>query len=37
MDGNGAASQIQFGTVTLIPDERRLLKDGHPVPLICLE
>jgi DNA-binding winged helix-turn-helix (wHTH) protein/Tol biopolymer transport system component len=33
MDGTGAASQIQFGTVTLIPDERRLLKDGHPVPL----
>ena len=33
MDSNGSASRVQFGTVTLIPDERLLLKDGHPVPL----
>ena len=33
MEGNGSASRIQFGTVTLIPDERLLLKDGHAVPL----
>jgi DNA-binding winged helix-turn-helix (wHTH) protein/Tol biopolymer transport system component len=33
MDGNGSASRVQFGTVTLIPDERLLLKDGHPVSL----
>jgi len=33
MEGNGSASRVQFGTVTLIPDERLLLKDGHPVSL----
>jgi len=33
MDGNGSASRVQFGTVTLIPDERLLLKDGLPVAL----
>src|SRR5688572_30371262 len=33
MDGNGSASRVQFGTVTLIPDERLVLKDGHAVPL----
>ena len=33
MDGNGSASRVRFGTVTLIPDERLLLKDGHPVSL----
>jgi DNA-binding winged helix-turn-helix (wHTH) protein/Tol biopolymer transport system component len=33
MDANGSASRVQFGTVTLIPDERLVLKDGHPVPL----
>lgn len=31
MDGNGGASRVQFGTVTLIPDERLVLKDGIPV------
>lgn len=30
MDGNGAA-KLQFGTVTLIPDERLVLKDGRVV------
>ena len=33
MDGNGSVSRVRFGTVTLIPDERLLLKDGHPVSL----
>src|SRR5688572_12379688 len=33
MDGNGSVSRVQFGTVTLIPDERLLSKDGHPVSL----
>src|SRR5688572_365293 len=33
MDGNGSASRVQFGTVTLIPDERLVLKDGQPVSL----
>src|SRR5215203_177671 len=33
MDGNGSASRIQFGSVTLIPDERVVLKDGRAVPL----
>ena len=33
MDGNGSASRVRFGTVTLIPDERLVMKDGHPVPL----
>ena len=31
MDGNGSASRVHFGTVTLIPDERLVLKDGRPV------
>jgi DNA-binding winged helix-turn-helix (wHTH) protein len=31
VDGNGSASAFQFGAVTLIPDERRVLKDGRPV------
>src|SRR5829696_4866851 len=33
MDGHGSASRIQFGSVTLIPDERVVLKDGRAVPL----
>lgn len=33
MDGNRSASRVRFGTVTLIPDERLVLKDGRPVPL----
>jgi DNA-binding winged helix-turn-helix (wHTH) protein/Tol biopolymer transport system component len=33
MDSNGSASRIRFGSVTLIPDERLVLKDGRPVPL----
>ena len=32
MHGKGAASRFEFGTVTLIPDERLVLKDGRPVP-----
>ena len=32
MHGKGSASRIEFGTVTLIPDERLVLKDGQPVP-----
>lgn len=32
VDGNGSASRLQFGAVTLIPDERLVLKDGRPVP-----
>ena len=28
-----AASRLQFGNVTLVPDERLLLRDGHLVPL----
>ena len=32
MHGNGSASQVQFGPVTLIADERLVLKDGRPVP-----
>ena len=32
MDGNGSASRIRFGTVTLIPDERLVLRDGQPIP-----
>jgi DNA-binding winged helix-turn-helix (wHTH) protein len=32
MNGKGSASRIEFGTVTLIPDERLVLKDGQPVP-----
>ena len=30
---NSSGVRLQFGTVTLIPDERLLLKDGHPVSL----
>ena len=33
MDGNGSASRVHFGTVTLIPDERLVLKEGRAVPL----
>jgi DNA-binding winged helix-turn-helix (wHTH) protein/Tol biopolymer transport system component len=33
MRGNGSASRLQFGTVTIIPEERLVLKDGRPVPL----
>ena len=32
MHGNGSASRLEFGTVTLIPDERLVLKDGLPLP-----
>ena len=32
MHGKGGASRFEFGTVTLIPDERLVLKDGRPVP-----
>ena len=32
VDNDRSASTLQFGTVTLIPDERLVLKDGHPVP-----
>lgn len=33
MDGNPSAPRLHFGSVTLIPDERLVLKDGRPVPL----
>ncbi len=33
MERNRSASHLQFGAVTLIPEERLLLKDGQPVPL----
>jgi Tol biopolymer transport system component/DNA-binding winged helix-turn-helix (wHTH) protein len=33
MDGNRSAPSLQFGAVTLIPNERLVLKDGHAVPL----
>jgi eukaryotic-like serine/threonine-protein kinase len=33
MNGRGAASRFEFGTVTLIPDERLVLRDGQPVAL----
>jgi DNA-binding winged helix-turn-helix (wHTH) protein/Tol biopolymer transport system component len=33
MNQKGSASRIEFGTVTLIPDERVVLKDGQPVAL----
>ena len=32
MDLNHSASSLQFGAVTLIPEERLVLKDGRPVP-----
>ena len=32
VDSNSSAPSFQFGTVTLIPSERLVLKDGHPVP-----
>jgi DNA-binding winged helix-turn-helix (wHTH) protein/Tol biopolymer transport system component len=33
VERNRSASGLQFGAVTLIPEERLLLKDGQPVPL----
>ena len=30
---SGAASRLQFGGVTLVPDERVVLRDGQPVPM----
>src|SRR5687767_13654229 len=33
MEGSGSASRVHFDTVTLIPDERVVLKDGRAVPL----
>ena len=32
VDSNGSAPRLQFGTVTLIPSERLVLKDGRAVP-----
>jgi Tol biopolymer transport system component/DNA-binding winged helix-turn-helix (wHTH) protein len=32
VDGNRSAPRLQFGAVTLIPNERLVLKDGHAVP-----
>ncbi|MEO8259994.1 MAG: winged helix-turn-helix domain-containing protein [Acidobacteriota bacterium] len=32
VDTNSSASSLTFGSVTLIPDERLVLKDGQPVP-----
>jgi DNA-binding response OmpR family regulator len=33
VSSNHSAPSLQFGSVTLIPDERLVLKDGQPVPL----
>ena len=33
MDGTGSATRVHFGPVTLIPDERLVLKEGRAVPL----
>ena len=33
VESHRSASHLQFGAVTLIPEERLLLRDGQPVPL----
>ena len=33
VDANRSVLRLEFGAVTLIPDERLVLKDGRPVPL----
>jgi Tol biopolymer transport system component/DNA-binding winged helix-turn-helix (wHTH) protein len=33
VDAHRSAPRLRFGAVTLIPDERLVLKDGHAVPL----